>query len=58
MLYFSIVGKLVAQEIWENRKRLENENKVYRKGHETVGYSETGHEPNTGNENQIKKYCF
>ena len=32
-------------------KRLENENKVHRKGHETVGYSQTGHEPNMGNEN-------
>lgn len=32
-------------------KRLENENKVHRKGHETVGYSQTGHEPNMGSEN-------
>lgn len=32
-------------------KRLENENKVHGKGHETVGYSQTGHEPNMGIEN-------
>ena len=51
MLYFSIVGKSVVQEIillcptyipwglekWEKKKRLESENKVYRKGHEMVG---------------------
>lgn len=39
-------------------KRLENENKVHRKGHETVGYSQTGHEPNMGSENWTKKFLF